>query len=74
MMNADQKAFLNSVVNSIKQDNAKDAFLSADEETRIKIAQAYAIHAVKKFDEFATRYKTNEAARQAFNETILNSI
>lgn len=46
-------------INELQRDKMIDKFVAANEEGRINIALAYAIAAVKRYDKFATKVRTN---------------
>lgn len=61
-----------SVVNSLIEDGAAKAFINADEKDKIKMIEAYVVHAVKKFESFHTTLLTNPEARKVFMNKILS--
>lgn len=70
----DLMSFAQSVANSIEQDKAVDAFINASDEDSTKMTQAYAAHAVKKSDQFTTKYLTNPEARSTFQTKVFNDL
>ena len=68
---ADLRCLAQSAANSIEQDKAAAAFISADAETQAQIALAYGEHAVKKFQSFVAIHRTTTGARQAFSNAVL---
>ena len=65
---SDVKMLVESVINSLKEDKADQAFIDASEEMKTDLMQAYVAHAVKKFQSFVTIYLTR--GREDFNNTI----
>lgn len=71
---ADLMCMAQSVANSIEQDGAVDALSQASDEDSTKMVQAYAVHAVKKIDQFTTTYLTNPEAREMFQARVYNDL
>lgn len=71
---ADLMCMAKSVANSIEQDGAVDALSQASDEDSTKMIQAYAVHAVKKVDQFTTTYMTNPEARETFQARVYNDL
>lgn len=59
-----------SVVNSIKQDGAADAFSNLSDADRVELTEGYIVHAVRKVKQFTSIYRVNSMARDAFNQTV----
>ncbi len=71
---ADVRALATSAANSIKKDGVKETYLSESEENQTKLAEAYAVDAVRKYNNFATTYISNPVARKGFQESVLNAM
>ena len=59
------------VVRGLKNDGAKDYYLSASTEDQVEAALAWGASAVKKMDKFVSNYLTNSDARQAVRAGVL---
>lgn len=71
---ADILCLARSVINSMAQDKALSTFVEADADQQRQILEAHIAHAVKKFEQFQTRYMTNPAAREAFIMAVYNAV
>ena len=65
---SDVKMLVESVISSLKEDKAGQAFIDASEEMKTDLMQAYVANAVKKFQSFVTIYLTK--GREEFNNTV----
>jgi len=61
----DVRCFAQSMLNSMKADKVADTFGNGTEEVKGDFVKAYAVHAVKKFNSFATTLQTNPVAKKA---------
>lgn len=69
---SDLMCLAQSVANSLVSDGAVETFLNVDEGTRIEMAEAYVLHAVKKFESFHSTFLTNPEARKTFMLAVFN--
>lgn len=61
-----------SIVNSIVKDGVGNVFLTCSDDERVKLFEAYLIHAVKKFESFHTTVLTNPEGKEIFTRKVLS--
>lgn len=64
----DVQSFAQSIVNSIVKDGAQETFMSADQESMIKMMQTYAVRAVEKMKAFRAAYLSQPEVRAEFEK------
>ncbi len=71
-LNNDELSIAKSIVISIIDDGAKDAYINGSEEQQKDLMFAYLDHAIKKIEKFQTMLLTNTEARKAFIERVFS--
>lgn len=66
----DLMSLMQSVSNSIIQDDMKDKLFQMNEVERQETIEVYTLHAINKHHEFTSKYFTNDAARKVFIDSV----